>query len=58
VGLILADSYGGELIRQPPLHQMSAARRKALTLSIARTASMRLHGHIDPGLSMEAEREP
>jgi hypothetical protein len=52
-GLILADSYGGELVRQPPQHQMSAARRKALTLSIARIAAMRLHGHIDPGLLVE-----
>jgi len=52
-GLILADAYGGELVRQPPQHQMAAARRKALTLSVARTASMRLHAQIDPGLVVE-----
>jgi hypothetical protein len=48
-GLILADSYGGELVRPPPVQPLAAARRKALTLSIARTASMRLLTEIDPG---------
>jgi hypothetical protein len=52
-GLILADSYAGELVRLPPEHPLSAARRKAVTLSLARTASMRLHAHIDPGLGIE-----
>jgi hypothetical protein len=52
-GLILADAYGGELTRHPPTHALASARRKALTLSIARTASMRLHGRIDPGLAID-----
>jgi hypothetical protein len=52
-GLILADAYGGELVRQPPRHPMSATRRKALTLSVARTAAMRLHAQIDPGLTID-----
>jgi hypothetical protein len=52
-GLILADAYAGELVRSPPQHPLAAARRKALTLSIARTASMRLHAGIDPGLAIE-----
>jgi hypothetical protein len=52
-GLIFADAYAGELIRPPPPHPMTAARRKAVTLSIARTASMRLHAEIDPGFSIE-----
>lgn len=52
-GLILADAYAGELIRQPPLHPLATARRKAVTLSIARTASMRLHAQIDPGFPIE-----
>jgi hypothetical protein len=52
-GLILADAYAGDLIRQPPRHPLSPARRKALTLSIARMATMRLHARIDPGLHLE-----
>jgi hypothetical protein len=52
-GLILADAYAGELLRTPPQHPLAAARRKALTLAIARTASMRLHAQIDPGLAIE-----
>ncbi len=52
-GLILADAYAGELVRPAPQHPLAAARRKALTLSIARIASMRLHAQIDPGLTIE-----
>ncbi|HPG89291.1 MAG TPA: MmcB family DNA repair protein, partial [Hyphomicrobium sp.] len=29
-GLIFADAYGGEIMRQPPLHALSAARRRAV----------------------------
>lgn len=53
VGLIFADAYAGDLIRQPSQHPLSPARRKALTLSIARMATMRLHARIDPGLHLE-----
>lgn len=52
-GLILADAYAGELLRQPPSHPLAAARRKALMVSIARVAAMRLHAQIDPGLLRE-----
>jgi hypothetical protein len=52
-GLILADAYAGELVRLALQHPLTAARRKALTLSLARTASMRLHAQIDPGLGTD-----
>ncbi|MBS0252693.1 MAG: MmcB family DNA repair protein [Proteobacteria bacterium] len=52
-GLILADAYAGDLVRPPPAHPLNAARRKALTLSIARTAAMRLLSQNDPGLAIE-----
>ncbi len=52
-GLILADAYAGELVRMAPRHPLAATRRKALTLSIARTASMRLHAQTDPGFAIE-----
>jgi hypothetical protein len=52
-GLILADAYAGELVREAPRHPMSPARRKALTLSFARTAATRLLAQSDPGAGME-----
>ena len=52
-GLILADAYAGEMVRLAPQHPLPAARRKALTMSLARTASMRLHAQIDPGIGIE-----
>lgn len=52
-GLILADAYAGELVREAPRHPMSPARRKALTLSFARTAATRLLTQVDPGAGME-----
>ena len=48
VGLIIADAYGGHLLREPPRHPLSAARRKALTIAFARLAALRLHGAEDP----------
>ena len=52
-GLILADAYGGELVRQARPHPVSPARRKALTLAFGRTAAMRLLAQVDPGAGME-----
>jgi hypothetical protein len=52
-GLILADAYGGELVRSAPRHPLSPARRKALTLSFARMAAMRLLAQTDPGAGMD-----
>ncbi len=47
-GLILADRYGADLIREAPEHRLEAARRKAVTLRFARCAALRLHGINDP----------
>ena len=47
-GLIIADRYGGEIVRPAPEHKLAGARRKALTLRILRTAAFRLQGAIDP----------
>ncbi len=47
-GLIVADHYGAEIIRDAPCHPLAAARRKAVTLAFARTAAQRLHGLWDP----------
>lgn len=42
VGVIVADAYGGALLRAAPAHPLTAARRKALLLRFARTACARL----------------
>lgn len=47
-GLIVADGYGGEILRMPTEGKLPAARRKAVLLRIARTAAHRLHASLDP----------
>jgi hypothetical protein len=47
-GLIVADAYGADMLRDAPHHPLVAARRKALTVSFARVAAQRLHGLWDP----------
>ncbi len=48
VGLIVADAYGGEILRHPPRRPVAAARRKALLIDCARLASERLARLEDP----------
>lgn len=48
VGLIVADAYGGEMLRHPPKRPVAAARRKALLIDCARLASERLSRLEDP----------
>jgi len=40
-GLIVADSFGGAVIREPPLSLLAGARRKALTIAFGRLAALR-----------------
>jgi hypothetical protein len=47
-GLIVADRYGGEVVRGAAVHRISGARRKALTLQLVHTAAMRLQATVDP----------
>ncbi|MEB8385741.1 MmcB family DNA repair protein [Rhodobacteraceae bacterium KMM 6894] len=49
-GLILADGYGGEIIRMGPEQRLAGARRSAVTRKFARDAARRLQGWRDPGL--------
>jgi hypothetical protein len=53
-GLILADRYGAELIREPAEDRLPAARRKAIMLTFARAAALRLQHHLDPGCGLES----
>lgn len=41
VGLIIADQFGGAMVRPAPEHKLAGARRKALTLRLARLAARR-----------------
>lgn len=52
-GLILADRYGAELMREPAEERLSAARRKAMMLNFARAAALRLQLHLDPSCGFE-----
>ena len=47
-GLILADSYGAEMLRHAPEHRLPAPTRKAMLLRFAQAAANRLHGLLDP----------
>ncbi|MDH3700766.1 MAG: MmcB family DNA repair protein [Alphaproteobacteria bacterium] len=48
-GLIVADAYGGAIVREAPEVRMNATRRRALALRYGRTAARRLMQHTDPG---------
>lgn len=44
VGLIVADGFGGAILRDSPSRPLAGARRKAVTLLFARLAAQRLIG--------------
>ena len=52
-GLILADRYGGEIVREAPEHRLPPARRRAVTLRLARVAAGRLMTLADPAAALE-----
>lgn len=43
-GLIVADGFGGAVVREAPVAPLVPARRKALTLAFARLGAMRASG--------------
>jgi hypothetical protein len=47
-GLIIADNWGAEILRQSGETILHASRRKAVTLAFARVSSQRLHSLYDP----------
>jgi hypothetical protein len=48
-GLVVADPFGAELVREAPAHPLAAARRKAVTLRFALAGAARLRRQLDPG---------
>jgi hypothetical protein len=49
-GLIVADAYGAEILREAPPRAMAPATRRAVLLRFAQAAADRLHRLADPSL--------
>ena len=47
-GLIVADQWGAEILREAPSHPLHGSRRRAVLNAFGRTAAQRLHGLWDP----------
>ena len=47
-GLLIADRFDAEAVREAPWRPLNAARRKAITLNLARRAAHRWLGLVDP----------
>jgi hypothetical protein len=54
-GLIVADSFGAQVVCEAPEHKLHAATRKSMMLSFARCAALRLQALADPNGPFEAE---
>ena len=52
-GLVFADRYEAEIVREAPEHRLPAARRKALLIRFARVAAGRLMTIADPERTFE-----
>lgn len=50
-GLIIADNFGAEILREAPDHRLAAATRRSMLVRFAHTAALRLHGLADPEIS-------
>ena len=48
-GLMVADGFGAEVLRDAPHHPLPGATRKELLLRFARSSALRLHALADPG---------
>ena len=47
-GLMVADAYDADVLREPPVHKLAPARRKSLILRAALAGAGRLHRIEDP----------
>jgi hypothetical protein len=48
-GLVLADSFGGEFVRNGPEHRLTSVRRRQMLVRFAQAAALKLHSLVDPG---------
>ncbi|EJF91198.1 MmcB family DNA repair protein [Bartonella tamiae] len=56
-GFLLADSFGGHMIREAPEHRLAASTRKALMLRLTRLAARRLTCSELQGFDMSDEKD-
>ncbi|HMO29193.1 MmcB family DNA repair protein [Enterovirga sp.] len=47
-GIVVADAFGAEILREAPEQRMAGARRKAMLLRFAHVAANRHHALVDP----------
>jgi hypothetical protein len=47
-GLIIADQWGAEIMRDASRHNLHAARRRAVLIAFAQAGAQRLHNLFDP----------
>lgn len=47
-GLIVADAFGAEIVREAPAHRLAGATRRAVLIRFAQAAADRLHAASDP----------
>jgi hypothetical protein len=52
-GLIVADPYGAEMVREADLRRMNPGSRRAVLLRFAQAAADRLHRLADPAATLE-----
>ncbi len=52
-GIIVADRYGGEIVRTPAEARLPPHRRRAITLRFAMVAAARTQAINDPGLGLD-----
>src|SRR5690606_14253026 len=55
VGLIIADGFGAEIVREAEEHRLAGATRRSMMLRFARLAALRLQGLADPGAVLGPE---
>lgn len=53
-GIIVADRFGGEIVREAPVQKIASTTRRQVQIAFARTAAMRLHQLSDPEAALEA----
>jgi hypothetical protein len=52
-GLILADRYGAQILREPDEHPLNGSTRRMMALHLAHTTAHRLHALCDPEIQAD-----
>lgn len=55
-GIIVADAYGGAVVRAAPRRSLAGARRKTMLIAVARAAALRLTQMLDRDLPRVSSR--